>query len=467
MNQKLKEDSLWVYKQSKMQENMATARLASVAIQGVNYIVSESIKAVAEEIKDSVHTICRINSTTEQVCRKAADVGKVVTKAVTQPVIQMGNKLLEETGIKKAANKIHNVYVHTRDYTMPNLLEQEFLIPRKMSRQYVQDAVRIPPALMRGMGIVAQRSYAAVKAVKAASSLSKTAQKKTIIQAGGITKSVHPKISLHHPSNTRNQASNAKASRKAQPLSIYVPRIKEKVVKFIKDESGYVKLPIEREFFLKAFLELDYRIKNGGKGSHLKLTKANSPMVVIPLSKELVKGTAQNLMRIYEKAKKIQCLAESPSGLTKIPKSIKGASHVKPLPHRIDYSKDYFAAKHNFTLAKEFNGNLSKDLFVVQYHSSNPLHHSRSYKWFMPISEANKHLTINDIKNAITKLSSYGEVTEVSLARIPAGEPVRFLHGRAKEQVDLLTSEVRPGGGVQYRFFDFDLKWIIQTKTLP
>jgi hypothetical protein len=85
----------------------------------------------------------------------------------------------------------------------------------------------------------------------------------------------------------------------------------------------------------------------------------------------------------------------------------------------------------------------------------------------MPLAEGNKHWTVDEIQNAMAKLNKFGDVTEVSVAKIPAGEPVRFLHGRAKEQADLLSNEMRPGGGVQYRFFDFDPKWIVQTKKLP
>jgi hypothetical protein len=134
----------------------------------------------------------------------------------------------------------------------------------------------------------------------------------------------------------------------------------------------------------------------------------------------------------------------------------------KPFLHRFDYSHDYLQAKREFITAKEFEGILSKDLLVVRYHNSTGTH-----KWFMPISEGNKHWTVNEIKDALAKLDKFGEVTHVSVARIPAGEPVRFLHGRAKQQIDVLSNETRPGGGVQYRFFDFDPRWIKETREIP
>ncbi len=71
-----------------------------------------------------------------------------------------------------------------------------------------------------------------------------------------------------------------------------------------------------------------------------------------------------------------------------------------------------------------------------------------------------------EVKDALAKLTAYGEVSQVTLAKIPAGEPVRFLYGRASPKIDPLTGEKRIGGGVQYRFYDFDPNWIKQTRNL-
>jgi hypothetical protein len=257
-----------------------------------------------------------------------------------------------------------------------------------------------------------------------------------------------------------------RASKAAQSESTLKLVNRSKIIKFLKDESGSGKLPVDREFFIKSFLDLEYKLSKGGKGSHLKLVKPKSPMVIIPLDGELATGTAQSLMRTYEKAKSIANESLIVLEQKIYPKVIKEPLHNKPFPHRIDYSEDYFKGKNEFIMAKEFNGILSRDLFVIQYHSSEPLHEFRTHKWFMPVCEGNKHCTIEEVQNAMAKLSACGQISHVTLARIPPGEPVRFLYGRAMEKIDPVNSEVRPGGGVQYRFFDFDLNWIVLTKKL-
>ena len=257
-------------------------------------------------------------------------------------------------------------------------------------------------------------------------------------------------------------------STKSQPAAISYPVRRDTLRKFNKDESGGGKLSLEREYWIEKFKKLGYqKFPNEGKGSHEKLKHDFCRTVTMILDKELAPGTARQYKRQYEEAKRI--INASPVALEQstLSKFIERPSHNNPLPHRIDYSEDYFKAKNEFTKLKEFNGTLTKDLLVVQYHSSEPLHEFRTHKWFMPICEGNKHSTIDGIQDAVAKLSAYGEITEVTLARIPAGEPVRFLHGRAKEKINSLNNEIRPGDGVQYRFFDFDTKWIVESKKLP
>lgn len=245
------------------------------------------------------------------------------------------------------------------------------------------------------------------------------------------------------------------------------PSISKKIKRFMNDESGSVKLPLKSSYFIKLFEKIGYKLVDGGKGSHRKMTKQGSPLVTIPGEKELPVGTAKSLLRTYEQAIKIDSQEPTPVAPEQPSKLVKIPLHNKPLPHRIDYSQDFLQAKSDFVISKEFNGILSKDLFVIQYHGSGPLHQPRTHKWFMPACENNKHCTIDTIMDALAKLSIYGEITEVSIAKIPAGEPVRFLHGRASEKIDIEANEIRPGGGVQYRFFDFDTNWIVHTRKLP
>lgn len=135
---------------------------------------------------------------------------------------------------------------------------------------------------------------------------------------------------------------------------------------------------------------------------------------------------------------------------------------------RIDYSATYQRDIKEFLLPpKEFSGSFSKDVVVVQYHSAEALGSKRSLKWVMPVMQGNQLGTIEKVKDCVALLSKYGERSHVTVMRIPAGDPVRFLYGRTKKQVDPLTLELRPGGGVQYRFYDVDPRWIRETRKIP
>lgn len=137
-------------------------------------------------------------------------------------------------------------------------------------------------------------------------------------------------------------------------------------------------------------------------------------------------------------------------------------------PRRLDYSRNYYESTPCFVNSpREFIGTLSRDLVVVNYHNSSPLGQGRKFAWAMVPAEANHLLTLDEVRNHAALLTKFQDYTHVSIARIPAGEQVRFLHGRAAQQVDASVNEFRPGGGVQYRFFDFDPRWIVDTRELP
>ncbi|MBA3602167.1 MAG: type II toxin-antitoxin system HicA family toxin [Parachlamydiaceae bacterium] len=257
--------------------------------------------------------------------------------------------------------------------------------------------------------------------------------------------------------------------------SVYCTIVKEpslsitaKVKNFIKDEFGGGKLPIERDFIIDLFEKIGYAKVKGGKGSHEKWRKANSKMIIIPQGQngELARGTVNSLMKTYDDAINVGFSSPTLPSTKQTSKLLDNYVGSQPLPHRIDYSHNYLQAKMDFIGPKEFKGALSKDLYVVQFHGSGPLGQGRSHKWFIPVSQSNKMFTIEEVKDAVAKLSSYGDVTQVTLAKIPAGEPIRFLHGKAKQKVDSVTNETKAGGGVQYRFFDFDPNWVVQTRKL-
>lgn len=149
-------------------------------------------------------------------------------------------------------------------------------------------------------------------------------------------------------------------------------------------------------------------------------------------------------------------------------------SHTNP-NKSIDPFKSYKESVKDFASApKEFNGALKKDLYVVQYHN-NKIHldrngvpnTTRSLKWFMPVMEANKLPTMEQVLDRFAILGKFGERTHATVAKVPAGEQVRFLYGKAGVQVDPISLESRLGGGIQYRFADFKPDWILATRELP
>lgn len=174
----------------------------------------------------------------------------------------------------------------------------------------------------------------------------------------------------------------------------------------------------------------------------------------------VLSGTLATAKGFYSLAKTTTRVAKS----RLIPK----ASAAEPIVCRCDYSATYKEAMSEFiTTPKEFCGTLSHDLVVVQYHSSLSLNEGRSLAWVMPASQANKLLTVEEVMNKVALLTKWGDRTHVTVAKIPKGECVEFLHGKAKPQFDLINNEIQHGGGVQYRFKDFDPRWIVETREIP
>lgn len=133
---------------------------------------------------------------------------------------------------------------------------------------------------------------------------------------------------------------------------------------------------------------------------------------------------------------------------------------------RVDYSKGYKESVKNFVNEpKEFDGTFSKEVVFVRYHGVETAAHAG--KWWMPSTQANKLSTMDEIMDRSALLTKYSDYSHVSVMRIPENTPVRFLWGKAKEQSDSIKKEYRTGGGVQYRFYDVDPKWVSETRALP
>lgn len=152
--------------------------------------------------------------------------------------------------------------------------------------------------------------------------------------------------------------------------------------------------------------------------------------------------------------------------LQKISSYAKKASTSIPKPlldHRISNAEGYALAPHEFINPKEFNGSFTKSVDWIRYHGDE---RTNVFTWFTTRSAANKLTTIDDVLKKCAILPSFGKRTHVSISRIPAGEPVRFWHGKVKPQVCPITGEVFPGGIPQYYFHDFDPKWVVETRPL-
>jgi predicted RNA binding protein YcfA (HicA-like mRNA interferase family) len=436
-----------------------------------------------QEYMAGMHVIAGAIHLAGNAVTKAAEVllcgtsveGKQNCKSVLNLAERAGKATLEAAGLKEPVKEAIR-YLQSFDGSTVAKVLTEYGLPseqaQEQAKQYVADigTISLQSLPIGVLGTLAKKgatrlagrvtTLSTESAASTALSPAITSTTKATIKPYSLTTSVTESKSVESFAQTS-------IARDAIPVVTDLKPIRSKIINFIKDESGCVKLPRDREFYIKTFLDLGYKIGEGGKGSHLKLSRPNSPMVIIPSNKELANGTAKSLMQIYEKAKSIDNESRIVLVQNTSSKLIKEPFHDKPFPHRIDYSEDYFKGKNEFIMPKEFDGILSRDLLVMQYHSSEPLHEFRTHKWFMPICEGNQHCSIGGIQDAVAKLSAYGEISEVTLARIPAGEPVRFLHGRAKEKIHPVDNEIRPGGGVQYRFFDFDMKWIVKTRKLP
>lgn len=133
---------------------------------------------------------------------------------------------------------------------------------------------------------------------------------------------------------------------------------------------------------------------------------------------------------------------------------------------RFDYSHNYQESSSDFKpeSLKEFNGTFSKDLVVIHYHGEGE---DQTYKWFTPALWANQMQTLEEVLDRLALLKAFGDKTHVIVAKIPRGEKVRFLHGKAAPQSDSKTRESLHGGHEQYRFHSFDPKWIWGKRKIP
>lgn len=134
---------------------------------------------------------------------------------------------------------------------------------------------------------------------------------------------------------------------------------------------------------------------------------------------------------------------------------------------RLDYSANFAGDLRNFNPGyAHFSGALEDDLLLVQFHRSDrALGQGRSAAWWTTPEQANRFLTVDDVRQGLALPPGWGPRDAVSVARIPRGAEVEYFQGSALKQME--DNTLFEGGGVQYRFRDFDPNWIIQTRKLP
>lgn len=105
-------------------------------------------------------------------------------------------------------------------------------------------------------------------------------------------------------------------------------------------------------------------------------------------------------------------------------------------------------------------------MLIVQYHDGNSqIGNGRSLMWWTSTDQANSMNTMRSVKGK--PALPWGERNSVSIARIPAGTEIEYLHGTARSQDSTDLKTYTAGGGEQFMFKNFDPSWIIETRRMP
>ncbi|SRR6266511_684880 len=133
---------------------------------------------------------------------------------------------------------------------------------------------------------------------------------------------------------------------------------------------------------------------------------------------------------------------------------------------RLDYTRGFADDLANFAGGKAWlhEGPVNRDLHLVQYFDESSTR--ASMKWWTSTDDANSMATIEDVRQRLALLPEWGERDAVRVAHIPEGTSVDFLHGQAAKQT-AQTGARYAGGAEQFRFRDFDERWVVETRTIP
>ena len=139
---------------------------------------------------------------------------------------------------------------------------------------------------------------------------------------------------------------------------------------------------------------------------------------------------------------------------------------------RIDYTDRFSSSLKNFSPGTErlFHGKITEDLYLINYHDKNKIiglgEGKRTLTWATHLEVGNRLPSTKEIHQHLALVDpDWGVRNSYSVIKIPAGEQVTFISGKAVSQVSKKGEEFI-GGGYQVRFRDFNEKWIIETKDL-
>lgn len=135
--------------------------------------------------------------------------------------------------------------------------------------------------------------------------------------------------------------------------------------------------------------------------------------------------------------------------------------------NRLDYSKNFEDDLVNFNGGyTKFKGKLEKDLILIQYHDADrEIGKDRTLKWWTSAAQGNAMNTVRNIQGSLGL--PWGKRNAVSVARIPAGTEIEYVHGTASSQDSENFLTYYKGGGEQFRFKDFDPAWVTETRRIP
>lgn len=143
--------------------------------------------------------------------------------------------------------------------------------------------------------------------------------------------------------------------------------------------------------------------------------------------------------------------------------------HSNEAGRRIDLSRKYEESRKNFNSVNEHIGPLKERLELVRLHRND-----NKFTYWMSPEDVNVCNTYEKLRNRCACFSKWpgnGSLTSpwthISYAVIPKNVNARFLKGSASAQKDPTLGQVLSGGATQFRFYDFDPRWIVETRTLP